>query len=104
MIYQTQYNKHHMKKKIRPSFSDKIKHKKKAILYELLPPARDVSEKDIESSILLFSKIIQDFSVDAINIPEVREESRNGTRTNSELVKLEPRMLCTYLKTYTSAH
>jgi 5,10-methylenetetrahydrofolate reductase len=89
-------------KKINTSFAEKIKKGKKAVLYELLPPPKHLSKKDINRSFSLFSKMIENFPVDAINIPEVREETRSGARQDLEIIKLEPRTVCSYLQKYTN--
>src|SRR5258706_14674246 len=91
-----------MRKKIRHNtFGQKIKNGEKTILYELLPLPKDLSKKDISRSFSLFSKMIKNFPVDAINIPEVREETRSGVRQDAEIRKLAPHTVCSYLQKYT---
>jgi 5,10-methylenetetrahydrofolate reductase len=87
-----------MKKKIYISFAEKIQKRKKTILYELLPPPKNLSSEDIETSLSFFAEMIKDFAIDCINIPEVREETRIGNRGSAEMIKLEPRIVCSYLQ------
>lgn len=98
MMYQLLNQPTHMKQTRKLSFSDKIKQRKTSILYELLPPPQTITKEDIKISLALFSSIIRDFPIDGINIPEVREETREGNRMKQELIKLEPRTLCKYLR------
>ena len=79
-------------------FSEKVRQKRKTVLYEFLPPPKNLSKKDIEKSISTFMSMISKFSIDGVNIPEVREEKRNGQRGASELIKLEPRIVASYIK------
>jgi len=90
-----------MKKKLK-SFAEKIKRGEKTVVYELLPPPKNLSRKDINRSFSLFAKILGKYPIDAINIPEVREESRNGVRSDTEIIKLEPRVVCSHLQKHTS--
>lgn len=98
MLYRAENQYLYMKKKKRLSFSEKIRGRKKTILYELLPPPKYLSSLDIETSISIFASMLKDFPVDAVNIPEVHEETRSGLRDDKELIKLEPIELCKYLK------
>lgn len=81
-------------------FAAKVRSGKKTIIYELLPPPKHLSHTDLERSFSLFSAMVKNFPIDAINVPEVREESRNGTRQDSQIVKLEPRKVCSLLRKY----
>lgn len=76
----------------------KIKLGQKTILYELMPPPKGLPKADLESSVITFSNIIQGLPIDGINIPEVREETRNGERKQSEIIKVEPRIIAKYLR------
>lgn len=80
------------------SFSKKVKNGEKVILYEFLPPPTTLSKKDIQASIALFASVLPKYHIDAINIPEVREETRSGKRSASSIIKLEPRIVCKYLQ------
>lgn len=86
------------KRKNKNLFAEKVKNGAKTILYELLPLPQNLSAEDIDSSFSLFAEMIKTFPVDAINVPEVREETRSGTRQEEEIVKLEPRKVCSHLQ------
>jgi 5,10-methylenetetrahydrofolate reductase len=88
------------KKSKTASFAQKIKNGEHTILYELLPLPKSLSEEDLHRSFSLFSATINHYRVDAVNIPEVREETRSGTR-DTTIEKLEPRIVCSYLQKYT---
>lgn len=79
-------------------FPDRVRLSKKTILYELMPPPKNLSKNDIESSISTFCSITQTFPIDGINIPEVREETRNGHRRAPGVIKVEPKIIAKYLK------
>lgn len=78
---------------MKKSFSQKVKIGQKVILYEMVPPPVNTSKRDLESSMKLFCKVLGKYPVDAINLPEVREENRGGVRSESVLVKIEPRVV-----------
>lgn len=82
------------------TFLEKILRGEKLILYELLPPPRDLSIPEIRNSLALFAQTIKKHPIDAINIPEIREETRAGRRNLPELVKIEPRTVCRYLQQF----
>lgn len=80
--------------------SKKIRRGGKVILYELLPPPKNLSKADLQKSLSLFTQMLKKFPVDGVNLPEVREEVRNGTRSSSQLIKLEPIVVSEYLQRY----
>ena len=86
------------KKDKRISFSDRVRLGEKTVIYELMPPPKNLSKSDIDRSISIFSSVVQDLPIHGINIPEVREESRNGQRSETAVVKLEPKILAAQLK------
>ncbi|MBI2074583.1 MAG: hypothetical protein HYT83_01955 [Candidatus Levybacteria bacterium] len=88
------------KNTIKKTFAQKIRRGDKTILYEFLPPPKNLSSQDIDKSISLFATILSKFPVDAINLPEVREETRNGIRISPALAKMEPRLVCPFLQKY----
>ena len=79
-------------------FKKKVRLSQKTIIYELMPPPKDLQKSDIESSISTFARITRRFPIDGINIPEVREETRNGKRKQFEIIKVEPKVIAKYLK------
>lgn len=90
-----------MKKRInKKTFAEKIRTGEKTILYELLPPPANVSKKDIYESFSMFTNLLSSFPVDGINIPEVREEKRNGKRADNELSKMQPVNVCKHLRSF----
>ncbi len=72
------------------SFAHKIRHKKQCVLFELVPPDKNNEQSDIEKSTSLVVSIHKNLPTDAINIPEVRAEKRDGE-------KVEPRIISSYL-------
>ncbi|MCL5435262.1 MAG: hypothetical protein M1405_02630 [Patescibacteria group bacterium] len=81
-------------------FAKKVRRNEKTVLYELLPPPKNLPRSDLSQSIKLFSKMLSKYPVDAVNLPEVREETRSGSRNESELIKLEPTVVASYLQRY----
>ncbi len=59
------------------------------ILYELIPPAVGASE-ELGEKVSLVREL--DGEIDAVNIPEIREESRQGTRPTRMPERIEPRV------------
>jgi len=86
------------------SFVQKVRQGEKTTLYELLPLPRHLSKRDLAYSLSFLTRMLADFSVDAVNIPEVREETRNGDRGEAEIKKMEPRVLGSYLQQYPVRH
>lgn len=84
----------------RKTFAQKVRNGEKIVLYEFLPPPKNLLEKDLTSSLKIFSSLVKEHSVDAINIPEVREEERSGKRNAPTMVKLEPRVVSSYFKKF----
>lgn len=89
-------------KKKKQSLSTKVKNGEKVILYEFLPPPISLSRKDLHTSIELFANVLPNYHVDAINIPEVREETRSGNRLEPSIVKIEPRVVCKHFQKYSN--
>ena len=79
-----------MVKKKRGSFVSKVRKGEKTILYELLPLPKKLTQKDLDTSLGLFARLLKEQQVDGINIPEVREEKREGDREDPEIAKLTP--------------
>ena len=69
---------------------DNIKHPRRPVVfYEILPPR----EKDatLDSYAGIISSLLSQTHIDAINIPEVREEERDGLKPIKSLTRAEPR-------------
>jgi 5,10-methylenetetrahydrofolate reductase len=79
------------------SFADKVRRRKHCVMYELVPPSKDIDERGLKDSVSLIVSLLKKLSVDVINIPEVREEKRNGEREAEVIVKFEPHVLAGYL-------
>ncbi len=88
------------KQKKRKTFAQKVRNHEKTVLYEFLPPPKNLLEKDLASSLKIFSALVREHAIDAINIPEVREEERSGKRNTPSMVKLEPRVVSSYFRKY----
>ncbi len=69
-------------------------------LFEVIPPPGDISHEDALASAQAIAELIQQLSdrVDALNIPEVRPESRSAPRPRNYIEKMPPRRFATYLK------
>ncbi len=88
------------KKQKKKSFAQKVRNREKTVLYEFLPPPKNLLEKDLASSLKIFSALVREHKIDAINIPEVWEEERSGKRNAPSMVKLEPRVVFSYFRKY----
>ena len=69
---------------------DKIKRPRRpVVVYEILPPR----EKDgtLNSYAEIISSLLSQTHIDAINIPEVRDESMRGARPVKNKTRAEPR-------------
>lgn len=71
-----------------------------AILFELIPPQAGLNSEDYKTYAECVVDVILHAAVpvDTINIPEIREEAREGVRTYSYLPKGDPRELGTTIK------
>lgn len=88
------------KQKSKLSFAQKVRKREKTILYEFLPPTKNLSERNLASSIQIFSSLLSEYTINAINIPEVYEETRSGKRNVPILAKLKPRVVSSYIQKY----
>jgi 5,10-methylenetetrahydrofolate reductase len=59
------------------------------ILYELIPPKLGAAD-ELQQNLALIRELVG--SVDAINIPEIREETRQGVRRSNLPERIEPRV------------
>ena len=66
------------------------------VLYELIPPAV-AAAKELDEKLALVRSL--DGSVDAINIPEIREETRQGARPAKMPERIEPRVFGKAIRT-----
>lgn len=80
------------------TFVQKVRKGEKVVFYEILPPPKNLSKEDLQISFSLFAQILKKNPIDGVNLPEVREETRAGKRRIPELIKLEPRVVCSYLQ------
>ncbi len=79
------------------SLAEKVRGREKVILYELVPAPVNKEQADIEESVSLIVTLLSKLHVDGINIPEVREEKRNGDGNAKYIEKLALRDLISYL-------
>ncbi|MBI1744735.1 hypothetical protein HYR54_16950 [Candidatus Acetothermia bacterium] len=74
-------------------FRDKVKNPAQGvILYEIIPPPEESSEASLGASLESLGELLDRAPIDGINIPEIRNENRNGTNINPYISKIEPRV------------
>lgn len=61
------------------------------VLYEIIPPPKSAPREEVADTAAYVRHILADHQIDAINVPDVRNEDRNGSRVAGFLKKLEPR-------------
>lgn len=77
------------------------------VLYELIPPPRDATPREIEAVVECVAEFIASLPVpiDALNIPEVRpESSRETQRPQAFVPKMEPREFVRWVRKALPAH
>lgn len=63
------------------------------IIYELIPPPKTVTQRSIESFFTVVDRIMSSAPVDAINIPEVHDESgQTSEKGANTIAKTDPRV------------
>lgn len=73
-------------------FRDKLDDRGEPLtLYEVIPPADSVPQETVEDTTVFVKNLLSEDPLDAINIPEVREEDRNGQRKAGYMQKMDPR-------------
>jgi len=60
-------------------------------LYEVIPPDRSAPRETIADQAAYIANLLVDHDIDAINIPEIRNEERNGDRVAGFMEKYDPR-------------
>jgi 5,10-methylenetetrahydrofolate reductase len=60
-------------------------------LYEVIPPDRSAPRETIADQARYITNLLVDHGIDAINIPEIRNEERNGDRVAGFMEKYDPR-------------
>ncbi len=65
--------------------------KRPVVMYEIIPPV-ERSRKDLASYAERLSRLLSHTHIDAVNIPEVRDETTRGERPVKALPKVEPRL------------
>jgi hypothetical protein len=60
-------------------------------LYEVIPPDRSAPRETIADQAAYIANLLVDHGIDAINIPEIRNEERNGDRVAGFMEKYDPR-------------
>lgn len=74
------------------SFRDKVRDAHQGVvLYEVIPPPEGTLDSAVQSSVESLQDLCARVAIDAINIPEVRSESRPGVRGAPLISKIEPR-------------
>lgn len=61
------------------------------VLYEVIPPNRSAPREEVADQATYISTLLADQRIDAINIPEIRNEERNGNRVAGFMEKHDPR-------------
>lgn len=79
------------------SLGEEIRLGKNLIFFELVPPSASQDPLAIKKSVELTLSFLNKIKVDAINIPEVIEETRNGESTLRSAIKIAPAELSGYL-------
>ncbi|MDX1612537.1 MAG: hypothetical protein R3185_09210 [Candidatus Thermoplasmatota archaeon] len=68
------------------------------VLYEVIPPPRSAPREEVADTAEFVATLLADQPVDAINVPDVRNESRQGNRQAAFMQKLEPRQFARSLQ------
>lgn len=68
------------------------------VLYEIIPPPESAPEEEVRDMAQFIRTLLHEHGVDAINIPEVRSETRAGARMARFIQKMDPRKFGTYLR------
>ncbi len=76
----------------RKSFKDRVRADSGVpILFETIPPRRDAERDKVDAWCERIVAALSELPVTAVNIPEVRDESRQGERTYSYIKRMKPR-------------
>lgn len=79
-------------------FRDKVRFSRQpVVIYEIIPPSKESAE-ELNVYADKLSSLLSRTHVDAINIPEIRDETTRGARPVKALPKTEPRVLGTAIQ------
>ncbi|HVL87755.1 MAG TPA: hypothetical protein VM681_07120 [Candidatus Thermoplasmatota archaeon] len=67
-------------------------------LYEIIPPPESAPEEEVVDMAAFIRTLLHEHRVDAVNIPEVRNETRGGARLGRFLQKMDPREFGRHLR------
>ncbi len=74
------------------SFAESLRSWSKPLtLYEVIPPDRSAPRETVADQATYIANLILDHDIDAINVPEIRNEERNGDRVAGFMEKQDPR-------------
>jgi hypothetical protein len=60
-------------------------------LYEVIPPDRSAPREEVADQAAFVANLLADHGLDAINVPEIRNEERSGNRVAGFMEKYDPR-------------
>lgn len=61
------------------------------LMYEVIPPPRSAPREEVADTAAFIRNLLSDHDIDAVNVPDVRNESRNGNREARFMKKRDPR-------------
>lgn len=74
-------------------FKDKVQDPAQTVvIYEMIPPPIGSAPAEVAEGIRQLRPLLAEAKVDAINLPEIRDESRGGPRKSRFIPRLEPRI------------
>lgn len=68
------------------------------VLYEVIPPPHNAPREEVADTAAFIRALLSDHPIDAINVPDVRNEDRNGNRKASFMKKRDPRQFALTLQ------
>ncbi len=73
-------------------FRDKINDPDRpVVVYEMIPPLLGAGPEEIRARVERLRPLVTDLEIDAINLPEIRDENRGGPRRTHFRPRMEPR-------------
>lgn len=74
-------------------FREKVRDTRQpVVVFEMIPPLRGAGPSAVRKRVEQLQPLVADLGIDAVNLPEIRDENRSGPRSSHFRRRMEPRI------------